>query len=83
MVMIATIIQISTMILITILIMTVTLMLILLLSLVLIRIKHEHFLTKYLLITLDEVILKNTKPDSVATALARRVFPVPMSPLCR
>jgi hypothetical protein len=27
--------------------------------------------------TLEEVILKNTNPDSVATALAKRVLPVP------
>jgi hypothetical protein len=59
------------------------LIIILILVLVLILIIYEQFFTKYLLITLDEVMLKNTKPDSVATALARRVFPVPISPLCR
>ena len=37
----------------------------------------DFFLTRYLLITLEDVILKNTNPDSVATAFARSVFPVP------
>ena len=31
----------------------------------------------YLLVTLAAVILKKANPDSVATALAKRVFPVP------
>lgn len=53
-------------------------MMILTIILVLILIIYEQFLTRYLLITLDEVMLKNTKPDSVATAFARRVFPVPI-----
>ena len=36
----------------------------------------------YLLVTLAAVILKKEKPDSVATAFANRVFPVP-SDNCR
>ena len=35
-------------------------------------------LTRYLLMTLEEVMLKNTNPDSVATAFANNVFPVPI-----
>jgi hypothetical protein len=31
----------------------------------------------YLLVTLEAVILKNTNPDSVATAFANNVLPVP------
>ncbi len=33
---------------------------------------------KYLLVTLDALMLKNEKPDSVATAFASSVFPVPI-----
>jgi hypothetical protein len=32
---------------------------------------------RYLLVTTDDVMLKNLNPDSVATALASIVFPVP------
>ena len=32
---------------------------------------------RYLLVTLAAVMLKNANPDSVATALAKSVFPVP------
>ena len=32
----------------------------------------------YLLVTLEADILKNEKPDSVATAFANKVFPVPV-----
>jgi hypothetical protein len=39
---------------------------------------HTGELTRYLLITLDDVMLKKTNPDSVATAFANSVFPVPV-----
>ena len=35
---------------------------------------------KYLLVTLLAVMLKKAKPDSVATALANKVLPVPGGP---
>jgi len=35
---------------------------------------------RYLEVSVEEVTLKNVVPHSVATALARRVFPVPGGP---